>query len=115
MYPTQEALDLNTKTQIETEKQRRQAAELIHREKCANLALDSNGDETLTETPITPDEFRLRMKEISGDEKVSPYGVGYIDVEESHMQADGLMSDMLTALGYGQGVKIFEKMGKWYA
>ena len=69
----------------------------------------------MTNTPMTPDEFRLQMKEIRDNAELSPYEGGYINVEKSHMQADALMSDMLTALGYGQGVTIFEKMGKWYA
>ena len=64
-------------------------------------------------TPMTPDEFRLQMKEISDGVKVE--SDGYSDVEASHMQADGLMLDMLKELGYGQGAEIFEKMGKWYA
>ena len=65
--------------------------------------------------PMSTEKFAERMKEISGNAEVSPYGVGYIDVEKSHKKADQLMCDLLETLGYGRGVKIFNKMGKWYA
>lgn len=37
------------------------------------------------------------------------------DVEASHGDADELMCQVLTEWGYGDGVKIFEEMSKWYA
>lgn len=37
------------------------------------------------------------------------------DIEYSHGAADDLMEQVLTELGYGEGVQIFEQMGKWYA
>ena len=62
------------------------------------------GTRQMTGTPITPDEFRVRMKEIATN----------LDIEEGHMTADALMLTLLEALGYGQGVEIFVKMGKYY-
>ena len=56
---------------------------------------------------MSPVEFRDRMAEIA---KRSLY-----DPEESHGKADDLMCEILTNLGYGEGVKIFEEMDKWYA
>ena len=37
------------------------------------------------------------------------------DEEVSHAIADDLMCAMLRHLGYGEGVKVFEAMSKWYA
>ena len=59
----------------------------------------------MTKTPITPDEFRLRMNEIEKND----------DTEEAHDDADKLMCSLLETLGYGQGVVIFRCMNKWYA
>ena len=59
----------------------------------------------MTGTPITPDEFRVRMKEIA---------VKY-EAEEGHMEADKLILDLLATLGYGRGVEIFRRISKWYA
>ena len=59
----------------------------------------------MTGTPITPDEFRLLMKDIANNS----------DTEEAHYEADKLMLTLLETLGYGQGVDVFDKMGKWYA
>ena len=35
--------------------------------------------------------------------------------EVAHSKADKLMCELLTELGYGEGVKIFDDMFKWYA
>ena len=59
----------------------------------------------LTNTPITPDEFRRRMKEIKENG----------DQEEAHIEADQLMCSLLDTLGYGRGVATFRGMYKWYA
>ena len=37
------------------------------------------------------------------------------DVEVAHYKADQLMCELLTELGYGEGVEIFKDMSKWYA
>ncbi len=54
---------------------------------------------------ITPEQFKSRMQEIASD----------VDIEMSHYNADDLMCEVLKELGYGEGVKIFEEMAKWYA
>ena len=57
------------------------------------------------DTPMTPGQFYRRMKELHGNG----------DTEEAHGDADALMGLLLTKLGYGQGVKAFNNMKKWYA
>ena len=54
---------------------------------------------------LSPDEFRLQMKEIEQND----------DIEEAHGDADELMCSLLDTLGYGQGVEIFRNMDRWYA
>ncbi len=55
--------------------------------------------------PITPEEFASRLKELAN--------MG--DIETAHAEADELMEEILTQLGYGEGIKVFEAMDKWYA
>lgn len=38
-----------------------------------------------------------------------------LDPEMSHIRADELMCELLETLGYGEAVKIFEEMEKWYS
>lgn len=54
---------------------------------------------------ITPQEFAERMAEIA---KMK-------DVESRHTHADGLMEEVLEALGYDEGLKIYDDMTKWSA
>lgn len=56
---------------------------------------------------MTPEEFADKMEAIRDD----PNG----DTESDHAKADDLMCELLRSLGYGDGVKIFEAMEKWYA
>ena len=58
----------------------------------------------MTAFAMTHDEFERRMAE------VVPLGI-----EDRHVAADRLMCEVLKELGYGDGVAIFESMGKWYA
>lgn len=37
------------------------------------------------------------------------------DPESNHVDADDLMCRVLDELGYGEGIKIFKAMRKWYA
>ena len=37
------------------------------------------------------------------------------DPEELHIKADNLMCTVLSELGYGEGVDIFNRMEIWYA
>lgn len=56
---------------------------------------------------MPPDEFREKMIEIANKAEYDP--------EKSHGQDDDLMCEILTDIGYGEGVKVFEEMDKWYA
>lgn len=54
---------------------------------------------------MTPAAFTEKMREAAGDG----------DPEGSHCDMDRLMCELLTSLGYGEGVEIFRKSKKWYA
>ena len=54
---------------------------------------------------MTREEFKNKMQTIA-DKR---------DIEGGHIEADDLMCELLKDLGYGEGVEIFEEMGKWYA
>ena len=56
---------------------------------------------------MTPKEFEKRMVDIKQKDGFDP--------ENAHGKADDLMCELLRELGYGDGVKIFESMHKWYA
>jgi len=58
-------------------------------------------------TVTTPEEFLKQMLELKA-KRAS-------DSEMLHIDADELLSDMLTELGYGEGVDVFDSMTKWYA
>lgn len=55
---------------------------------------------------ITPEEFK---------EKMIKMATSAGDPEIGHSMADELMCKILCSLGYGDGVKIFEEMDKWYS
>lgn len=57
---------------------------------------------------LTPEQFAARMRELSAE---SDNG----DEETAHINADALMCGILRHFGYGDGVAVFKKMGKWYA
>lgn len=52
----------------------------------------------------TPKEFRDRMEELS-----------HLDTESRHIEMDACMCDLLTELGYGEGVEIFNSVALWYS
>lgn len=54
---------------------------------------------------MNPVDFAEKMREASD---VS-------DPESSHVVGDDLMCEVLTDLGYGEGVSVFCVMRKWYA
>ena len=58
---------------------------------------------------ITPAEFERRMSAIAHP-KDRPY-----NQEEGHIEADGLMEELLIELGYGAGIEVFRAMSKWYS
>lgn len=54
---------------------------------------------------LTPEQFCSRMLAVADSN----------DIEASHVWGEDLMCEVLTSLGYGQGVAVFEDMEKWYA
>ena len=54
---------------------------------------------------MTPQEFKTFMEQLKNRD----------DPEMAHFEADILMCELLSALGYSEGVQVFEKMTKWYA
>ena len=56
-------------------------------------------------SPMTPEEFLAKMKEFADGN----------DAEIDHMNADGLLCKTLTSHVYGEGIKIFKDMLKWYS
>jgi hypothetical protein len=56
---------------------------------------------------MTPEEFFYAMRKVSKDNTGDP--------EAMHCDADDLMCKVLTELGYGAGIEVFNKMTKWYA
>lgn len=55
---------------------------------------------------MTPEEFKLKMQTIL---------TKYDDPESVHFKMDELMCEVLTELGYNDGVKVFENTEKWYS
>ena len=53
---------------------------------------------------MTPIEFRDKMEELS-----------HLDTERRHIEMDECMWDLLTELGYGEGVEIMSSVTLWYA
>jgi hypothetical protein len=54
-------------------------------------------------------DFLKRMERIASTRPNGAY-----DPSRAHQVADKLMCRILRKLGYGDGVEVFEKMGKWY-
>lgn len=61
---------------------------------------------------IREEEFYEAMKNIY--EKLYEKGSHYNE-ELSHIDMDDLMCELLTMLGYGRAVKIFQNTPKWYS
>lgn len=57
---------------------------------------------------MTPEEFKSKMEEFVKDYE------RYEDEAETHINMDGLMCQVLSDLGYSEGVDIFCKQDKWY-
>ena len=63
------------------------------------------------EISMTQEEFcheMLMLKSKIGNEK-------WYDQEDFHREADSLMCDLLSELGYSQGVEVFRNTPKWYS
>lgn len=54
----------------------------------------------------TPEQFKAEMEEIVQKTDGDPHDV--------HVVMDATLCRVLTELGYGDGVAIFEKQDKWY-
>lgn len=54
---------------------------------------------------MTPEELKKEMEIIAEEE----------DQEVRHVMADSALCHALEELGYGEAVKIFDDMYKWYA
>ena len=54
---------------------------------------------------MTPEEFARQMGQLAEND----------DEEVRHIRMDDLMCEMLTSLGYSEGVTIFDGTYKWYA
>ena len=57
---------------------------------------------------ITPEEFKEKMIYLN-------YEANHHDAEGPHAMADDLMCEILSDLGYDEGVKLFQDMRRWYA
>ena len=60
---------------------------------------------------MTPKEFAEEMRRYYGGDDPN----GYFSTEGAHEDADKLMCETLRALGYAEGVEIFEQAPKWHA
>lgn len=69
------------------------------------LAPDYREPQAAMPEPMTPEQFAQEMWRLAQTR----------GAEERHMEADNLICDLLKALGYGEGIKVFLDMVKWYA
>lgn len=53
---------------------------------------------------LTPEQLLKAMKAINKGDR-----------EAAHIDADDLLCETLKALGYGQALKVYDDMDKWYA
>lgn len=60
---------------------------------------------------MTPEEFYEKMSNF----RQQLNGVYLYDNEDFHIDADDLMCELLTSLGYGDGIKVFQDTPKWYS
>ena len=65
----------------------------------------------------TINDFLMRFKDKTSPKvfKESMEIIASDDTEFKHVNADELMCELLTSLGYGEGVEIFKNMDKWYS
>ena len=95
-----------------------ECSDYLHCSECPNFSVCCNctkieeGDVCkyfrLTGSHITtPEEFKSEIEEIIKTE--------CRDEETSHVRMDELMCRVLTELGYGEGIILFENQPTWYA
>ena len=64
----------------------------------------------MNNTPMTPEEFKQAMAEAYHEQwEIKP------DEEDVHRAMDSIMCELLSDLGYGDGIDIFKYTPKWYA
>lgn len=56
------------------------------------------------ETMLSPKEFKEEMERLS-----------HLDTERRHIAMDDCMAQLLTDLGYGEGIEIFNRVPLWYS
>lgn len=56
---------------------------------------------------MNPEEFYEKMLQLKND-----FGG---DEEEVHINMDNLICELLSTLGYGDGVDVFDETNKWYS
>lgn len=59
---------------------------------------------------MTPQEFADKMREIAARADLATG-----DPIQAHQDADALMCELLSSLGYYSGVLVFQEMDKYYA
>ena len=64
-----------------------------------------DGEERDSKDILSPKEFAARMEKLAMN----------TDLEGMHSDMDDLMCETLKALGYEEGIEIFENTDKWYA
>lgn len=53
---------------------------------------------------LSPKEFKEEMERLS-----------HLDTERRHIAMDDCMAQLLTDLGYGEGIEIFNRVPLWYS
>lgn len=53
---------------------------------------------------LSPKEFKDEMERLS-----------HLDTERRHIEMDNCMAKLLTDMGYGEGIEIFNSVSRWYA
>jgi len=59
---------------------------------------------------ITPDEFLAKLKAIKTE-----YFFEKDDLETCHAKMDEVLCEILSSLGYDEGIRFFQNTPKWYA
>ena len=62
------------------------------------------------QNPLTPEQFEREILKLHKD-----YLIDRDDEERCHIEMDNLICGLLTDLGYGGGIYIFDQTPKWYA
>lgn len=80
------------------------AGDMVAARGLADWLVEHDAGRTLA---VSPAEFAVRMRAIVDDDSA--------DAEDDHMNADRLLAETLRALGYGEGITVYDSMHKWYS